>query len=164
MTLNYSQMKIALRMLQNMIKDGAQNLRSTTQNSVGSILPMTLRRGRRYCVSCFLLKPWWKLCWWKVLFAFLWQEQVSLSLSLSHTRTYTHTHSIISTISQCLTIGRRLLPVVSTGFKLSPGMPFIEQSMRNEEWLAAFLPVGWGQQTSAQGLKSQNALLGLNFN
>lgn len=91
MTLDYSQMKIALRMLQNMIKDGAQNLRSSTQNSVGSILPMTLRRGRRYCVSCFLLKPWWKLCWWKVLFPFLWQEQVSLSLSFSHTHIHTHT-------------------------------------------------------------------------
>ena len=53
---------------------------------------------------------------------------------------------------------------VDTGFKLSPGMPFTEQSMRNEEWLAAFLPLGWGQQSSAQVRKSQTVLLGLNFN
>ena len=160
MTLNYSQMKIALRMLQNMIKDGAQNLRSTTQKSVGSILPMTLRRGRRYCVSCFLLKPWWKLCWWKVLFAFLWQEQGSLSLSFSHTHIHTHTFNY-----------KYHLPVFDNRPEAFACCQHRFQTLprdalywaKHEEWLAAFLPVGWGQQTSAQGLKSQNALLGLDF-
>ena len=161
MTLDYSQMKIALRMLQNMIKDEAQNLRLTTQNSVGSVLPMSLRRGRRYCVSCsFCLSLDGNSASGK--FSLLFYGRNKFFLSLSHT--HTHTHSIISTISKCLTIGRRLLPVVSTGFKLSPGMPFTEQSMRSEEWLAAFLPGAWGQQSSAQVRKSQIALLGLNFN
>lgn len=157
MTLDYSQMKIALRMLQNMIKDKAQNLRLTTQNSVGSILPLSLRRGRRYCVSCsFCLSLDGNSASGKFSLLFYGRNKFFFSL--------THTHSIISTISKCLTIGRRLLPVVSTGFKLSPGMPFTEQSMRSEEWLAVFLPGGWGQQSSAQVRKSQIAFLGLNFN
>lgn len=43
MTLDYSQMKIAWRMLQNMIKDKAQTLRLTTQNS-GSLSPLVFKK------------------------------------------------------------------------------------------------------------------------
>lgn len=100
---------------------------------MGSILPLSLRRGRRYCVS------WSSFCLSLdgnsasgVLFAFLWQEQVFF---LSHTHTFNYKYYL-----QVFDNRPRLLPVVSTGFKLSPGMPFTEQSMRSEEWLVVFLP------------------------